>query len=62
MSRRHGKHPATAPPRRRVKGGWRTIQSLLHDRYGVEFEEGERVVVALGVKAEHLDRGNNGNA
>lgn len=30
-------------------GGWRHVETLLHDKHGVVFGEGERVVFALPI-------------
>jgi hypothetical protein len=35
--------------------GWRTIESLLNEKYGVEFADGERVVAALPVPNQAPD-------
>jgi hypothetical protein len=53
MSRRNGKHPRRVPAR--TKGGWRHIESLLHEKNGVEFAEGERVVATIGVPKRYFD-------
>jgi hypothetical protein len=55
MSRRRGRHPRRARGAR-IKGGWRRIESLLYEKHGVEFAEGERVVTALPVSGRHLER------
>jgi hypothetical protein len=42
-------------PGMRRAGGWRTIESLLYEKHGVVFAEGERVVTALPVASSALD-------
>jgi hypothetical protein len=49
---------STSSPKRppRTRGGWRHIESLLHEKYGVEFAKGERVIAASTVRKRALER------
>ena len=53
--------PPRIPGTARRKGGWRHIESLMYEKRGAVFAEGERVVTALPVPdTERAPRTNEG--